>query len=144
MSNTTKETKVKKHTNLFNLLNLQPGITREQIIANDTMQRACLTKAQVALLSQDDPSTLKRWGRQVNRYLRMIRRDGHEIIITRTEGVANYTLAESIPDYTAVADEPTGNDDQFVTSKQPRVEEPTQVVSFADLMADLDNDAINS
>ncbi len=133
--------KTRVHTSLYNLIFSNPGITRGQVLANHNLQEACLSKAQRARLESGDEITLKRWNRKINRYLRQIRRDGHDIIVKRAEGVTNYTAAQSIPDYTEVL-EPAVQVPFPKVDPQRELEESNQLMSFDQLMADLDSDVL--
>ena len=152
MNNTENKSKTKVHTNLYNIIGSQPGITRQQILDNRFLQEVCMTKAQRALLEQGDETTLKRWNRKINRYLRQIRRDGHDIIVSRHNGHAFYYVdEENAADVRWNSLTQSPEEEVLETATQvpfPKVdpqrelEEEDQLVSFEQLMADLDSDVL--
>ena len=125
--------KVKVHTLLFDIISATSGVTRTAVLANTGLRAACLTPKGLAGVKAGDALETKRWGRKINRFLRQIRRDGHDIIVTRTKDAVTYAIAGTETEAAAPALEDTKTPD---TSRD--TEEADQLLSFESLMNDLD------
>lgn len=157
------------HTKLHNIICNNPGITRKQIIAHEFLQQECLTLAQRVRISSGDEKALKQWNRKISRYLRQIKRDGHDLIVSKHHKHAFHYIGkehvvDASPDTSAAppqvkkttafnkaiqdfwqADEELEGATQVPFQKvDPKraLEQPDQVISFDQLMADMDSDVL--
>ena len=133
--------KVKVHTLLLGLLHMSPSISREAVLGDIALRKACLTPKGLAGVKAKDALETKRWGRKINRFLRQIRRDGHDVIVTRTKTAVTYAIAGTEAQLSAgkTLDAETALLENTKTPDTSRdTEEADQLVSFESLMNDLD------
>ena len=128
--------KIKVHTLLFDLISSTPGITREAVLVDTGLRSACLTPKGLAGVKAADKLETKRWGRKINRFLRQIRRDGHDVIVTRTKTAVTYAIAgtetvDTAEEVIEVIKTPDASRD---------AEEADQLLTFDSLLAELDDD----
>lgn len=134
--------KKKVHTYLYDLIVANPGICRQDVFANGPLRKAC--GVPTGSMS-NDPTGIKRYNRRLNRFLRQIRRDGHELTVVRTNNVASYTItpppAEPDMIQLSLPFGETNNNVAPVTITRGD-EEENMSLDFDALLATLDNEAV--
>mgnify|MGYP001293641398 CR=1 FL=1 len=151
----TKGTKMKNNQYLQQLITDNPGISRTEVFVDAPLRNKLISKATSAKINAGDKVETKRYNRRLNRFIRQMRRDGVDIRIERKGRVAHYTIAEAtqleIPfDLQAEARNSLiiGNvDNEDLASATPVVftradEDANQNLSFEDLLATLDDEAV--
>ena len=145
-----KAKKAKKqpvHFFLRDIILASPGINRTTVFAHAALRSACLKASVITLIDAGDKMEVKRWNRRLNRFIRQIRRDGHDIQIVRTNNVAAYTIPAIVQlplvfDTEAAA--PIIEQEAAPPVKVPREEEPEMGdTSFESLLSMLDDDAVS-
>ena len=135
------------HFFLRDIILASPGINRTTVFAHAALRSACLKASVITLIDAGDKMEVKRWNRRLNRFIRQIRRDGHDIQIVRTNNVAAYTIPAIVQlplvfDTEAAA--PTPEQEAAPPVKAPREEEPEMGdTSFESLLSMLDDDAVS-
>ena len=147
---------MKNHQYLQQLITDNPGISRTEVFVDAPLRNKLISKATSAKINSGDKLETKRYNRRLNRFIRQIRRDGVDIRIKRIGRVAHYTIADAtqleLPfDLKAEARNSLiiGNDvdNEDLASATPVVftradEDENQNLSFEDLLATLDDEAV--
>ena len=146
---------MKAHENLQQLITNNPGISRTEVFVDAPLRRALISNAVSAKINAGDKLETKRYNRRLNRFIRQMRRDGVDIRIERKGRVAHYSIPDAtqleIPfDLQAEARNSliVGHvDNEDLASATPVVftradEDANQNLSFEDLLASLDDEAV--
>jgi len=151
----TKGNKMKNHQYLQQLITDNPGISRTEVFVDAPLRNKLISKTVSAKINAGDKVETKRYNRRLNRFIRQMRRDGVDIRIERKGRVAHYTVAAAtqleLPfDLKAEARNSLiiGDvDNEDLASATPVVftradEDENQNLSFEDLLATLDDEAV--
>jgi hypothetical protein len=87
--------KKKVHTYLCDMILANPGVSRVDVFMNSALRIYC--GADTVAIKRGDKLAIKRYNRRLNRFLRQIRRDGHDLQVVRTNNVAAYTIVVPVP-----------------------------------------------
>lgn len=155
-TNTNTQSKgktMKNHEILAAFISANPNCTRATIFNDAGLQASLREPAQVTLIAAGDKLETKRWNSCINRFVRKIKRDGVDIIVTGQGKNATYLIGQ--PDgqlelpFNEAAEARNAaiiGDDSADTVETPKVdpkraqEEPNQQLSFESLLAQLDED----
>ena len=149
----TKGKTMKNHEILAAFISANPNCTRTTIFNDAGLQASLREPAQVTLIASGDKLEVKRWNSCINRFIRKIKRDGVDIIVTGQGKTATYLIGQ--PDgqlelpFNEAAEARNAaiiRDDSVDTVEAPKVdskraeEAPNQNLSFESLLAQLDED----
>ena len=155
-TNTNTQSKgktMKNHEILAAFISANPNCTRTTIFNDAGLQASLREPAQVTAIAAGDKLETKRWNSCINRFIRKIKRDGVDIIVTGQGKNATYLIGQ--PDgqlelpFNEAAEARNAaiiGDDSTDTVETPKVdpkraqEEPNQQLSFESLLAQLDED----
>ena len=144
---------LKNHEILAAFIADRPGVKRSDIFQDPGLLVQLRSPAQVQAIADNDKKETKRWNSCINRFIRKMRRDGTDIMVTGQGKSATYTIGTpsgqlELP-FTAGAESRNaaiiGNETDEVV-ETPIVdakrsdEAPNQNLSFESLLATLDDD----
>tara|TARA_B100001250_G_scaffold182982_1_gene157485 strand:- start:1828 stop:2664 length:837 start_codon:yes stop_codon:yes gene_type:complete len=135
--------KKKAHMHLFEMIKANPGITRLEIFASQSLRDKLLDPLQQAKINSSDKLEIKRWNRRLNRFLRQIKRDGNTVSRT-VEGVkaAGSRAIRYELENTQLPLDFGPQNDVTVGAITRGDEAPDQVLDFDALLESLDNEAV--